>query len=423
MKKIVFWHYIALIALLSLSAFFSSAETAMFSISTLKLQHLVEKNERGAQIILNLRKKSHKLLITILIGNNLVNISASALASVVAIELFGSKGLGLAIGVLTFLILVFGEIMPKGYATKNNVKLALRYAPIFRVLVILLTPFVWILDVITRLFTGKSTGKPSVTTEELKSIIRVGEKEGAIKARERDMIYKIFRFTDIEVKTIMTHRTNIVAMDVNLKLKQILQIIEDSGYSRLPIYEDRIDNIIGIIYVKDILKQFGTKRKQKKFNIRKLLRPAYFIPESKNVDDLLREMQKKKTHIAIVVDEYGGVSGVVTLEDVIEELVGEIYDETDIPERHIRKIKENTFSISGNTTIDNVNESLKINLPKRAGIDTVAGLVLDDIGRMPKKGDVITFRNVRIQVMKTIGLQITKLKITKKAKKAIKTIS
>jgi len=397
--------------MLFLSAFFSSSEIALISLNKLDVRHLLEKRRKGAGTIARLKKDPHRLLINIAIANNIVNIFAASFATAVSIKLFGSYGVGIATGVMTFLVLTFGEIIPKTLATRNAESIALSVAKPIYIIGIIITPLIKFFDGITHLIT-KGGKDEKVTEEEIKTLITMGEEEGAIEKVEKEMIHNIFTFNDIDAWEVMTPRTEILALDIKTEIKEVISTIKNTGFSRIPVYEDMIDNIKGILYVKDLLPYINHKKPRIKLN--EIIRPAFFIPRNKRIDNLLKEFQNRKNHMAIVVDEYGGIEGVVTLEDLLEEIIGEIYDEDDIIERPIRKIDNKTFLVKGSTELDLVNRKLKLHLKELEESTTIGGLILDTLGRIPKKGERINLNKAIAIIEKTEQQRIDEIRLIKK---------
>jgi CBS domain containing-hemolysin-like protein len=393
--------FVSLFVLLLLSGFFSSAETALFSISKAKAIHLAKQNRPSNKLIEKMKADPHRLLTTILIGNNLVNIGASAMATAIAIDLFESHAVGIATGVMTFLILIFGEIFPKSIATRNNILIArLVIFPLYW-LSILFTPLVVFLNFIPKL-TGKIHKKPIVTEEELMTFVEVVEEEGGIEEEEKALIENIFEFDDTNASEIMTPRADMFVIDVNETLK--LEEIVKSGFTRIPVIEGDIDHVVGILNIKDLLMHQATS--DEPIDVRKIMRGPYFVPENKKLDNLLQQFKKRKQHMAIIVDEHGGVSGLITLEDALEEIVGEIIDETDTVEHHIVKTKSNEWRVLGKSEIDEVNEIIKMNIPDSREYDTFSGYVLDHIGRIPRENEEIAIGPFLITVKEMEGNRI-----------------
>jgi putative hemolysin len=393
--------FVLLFVLLLLSGFFSSAETALFSISKAKAIHLAKQKGPTNKLIKKMKADPHRLLSTILIGNNIVNIGASAIATAITIDLFESHAVGIATGVMTFLILIFGEIFPKSIATRNNILIArLVIFPLYW-LSILLTPLVLFLNFIPKL-TGKIHKKPIVTEEELMTFVEVVEEEGGIEEEEKALIENIFEFDDTNASEIMTPRADMFVIDVNEELK--LEEIVKSGFTRIPVIEGDIDHVVGILNIKDLLMHQATS--DEPIDVRKIMRGPYFVPENKKLDNLLQQFKKRKQHMAIIVDEHGGVSGLITLEDALEEIVGEIIDETDTVEHHIVKTKSNEWRVLGKSEIDEVNEIIKMNIPDSREYDTFSGYVLDHIGRIPQEKEEIEIGPFLITVKEKEGNRI-----------------
>lgn len=395
-------HQVAgLLVLLALSGFFSSAETALFSISKTKARHLAKSKGKVYQLIQQMKDDPHRLLTTILIGNNLVNVAAASMATAVTLKFFPNYAVGIATGIMTLLILVFGEVLPKSIATRNNVLIAkIIIYPIYW-LSILLYPAVLFLNFIPKL-TGKIKKTPAITEEELMTFVEMVEEEGEIKEEEKELIHKIFEFDDTNASEIMTPRADMFVIEADKELK--LDKIVKSGFTRIPVIEGNIENVIGIINIKDVFLHQATSDKE--IDIRKIMTKPYFVPENKKLDKLMHQFKKRKHHIAIVVDEHGGVSGLITLEDALEEIVGEIRDETDKEEPHIVKHKNKEWTVLGKSDIDEVNEVIGMNIPDLKEYDTFSGYVLDTIGRIPEEKEKITIGSYAITIKEKEGNRI-----------------
>ncbi|SJZ96261.1 hemolysin family protein [Selenihalanaerobacter shriftii] len=406
---------VALGVLFILSGFFSGSETALMSVNRVKIKHLTQEDDQKAKIVDRLLDQPDKLLTTILVGNNLVNIAASSIATALAIDLFGTKGVGIATGLVTLFILIFGEITPKSFATQNSVlasKWVSRYIEIFSYI---FAPFIKILTFVTSFIIKALGGKPNqrkpfVTEEEIKKFVNVGEREGVIEADEREMINSIFDFDDTIVKEIMIPRIDMVCVEVSTPIKELVELIIDLGYSRVPVYNDTIDNIVGIVYAKDLLNFLN---KDKPAEIKKIMRPAYYIPETKEIDSLLTELRKEKIHMAIILDEYGGTEGLVTIEDLLEEIVGDIQDEYDVEEKQIKVISENEILADSRVDIDEINEIMEVDLPEE-NYETISGFILSILGYVPEEQEEIEFENLTLVVENTIQRRISKVRIIKK---------
>ncbi len=392
---------VVLSVLLLLSGFFSSAETALFSISKAKAIHLAKEKGYSNSLIKKMKDDPHRLLSTILIGNNIVNVGASALATAITINLVDSNAVGIATGVMTLLILIFGEIFPKSIATRNNVAIArLVIIPLYW-LSILFAPIIFMLNFIPKL-TGKMKKKPQVTEEELMTFVEVVEEEGGIEEEEKELIENIFEFDDTSASEIMTPRGDMYAINADEELN--LEDVIRSGFTRIPVFESDIDHIIGILNIKDLFMHQVTSSEP--VDVSKIMSEPYFVPENKKLDNLLQQFKKRKQHIAVIVDEHGGVSGLITLEDALEEIVGEIVDETDKFEPHIVKLKKGEWRVLGKSEIDEVNDKLEMNIPDSKEYDTFSGYILDQIGRIPQEKEIIPLGDYKVTVNEMDGTRI-----------------
>jgi len=403
---------VILTVLIILSGFFSSAELAIFSISKLKLKKLISTNKPNAQVLKELKENPQNLLNTILIGNNLVNVASASLATAIALEFFPSGyGIAIATGVVTLVILVFGEITPKSLALKHNKAIALAVAPFIKVLSIIFIPLLFVLNKITKVFLslfGAGSGEETLTEDEVKTVVSLGAEEGAIEKDEKEMIHRIFRLNDITVEDIMTYRSEMVGIESGTKIKNIdSKILQE--HSRIPVFKEDLDELIGVFHVRDF---FGPKLKKKSdIVVDKIMRQPIYVSGSKKIDKLLKEFQKKKTHLAIVVDEYGGTIGLVTIEDILEEIVGEILDETDVEPR-IKKINSNEFVAEGSVPLDVLSRALRISF-KSKEFDTVAGLVIGALDRVPQEKDETIIGGVKFIVIKMDGPKIKLVRVIK----------
>ncbi len=401
---------VLLIVLLILSGFFSSSETALFSISKTKARHLAKSGDKAFALINKMKEDPHTLLTTILIGNNLANVAAAALATSISIGLFSNYAIGLATAVMTFLILAFGEVLPKSIATRNNIIIArITIFPIYW-LSFLFFPILVFLNFIPKL-TGKIKKSPGMTEEELMTFVEAVEEEGEIKEQEKELIHNIFEFDDTKTSEIMTPRADMFVIDADEPV-QIEQIIK-SGYSRIPVIEGDSDHVVGILHLKDLFMHRINSDTQ--IQVRKIMDQPYFVPENKKLDRLLHQFQKRKRHLAIVIDEHGGVAGLITLEDALEEIVGEIRDETDKDESLIVETEKGAWLVLGKTEIDEINEHLEMDIPDTNEYDTFSGYFLDQIGKIPKEKESITSGDFCITVNKMEGLRIKELFVRKKS--------
>ncbi|MDY4692618.1 MAG: hemolysin family protein [Blautia sp.] len=395
MNSSVLIQTIIVIILIMLSAFFSSAETAMTTVNKIRIQSLAEQGNKQAVILEKVISNSSKMLSTILIGNNIINMSASSLLTTLTIQVLGNVYVGLATGILTLLILIFGEITPKNLANVNAEKLALSYARVIYFLMILLTPAVFIINKLTRgvlaLFHVNLDARANPITEhELRTLVNVGQEEGVIESEEKQMIYNVFDFGDSTAKDVMIPRIDMTFIDVNSTYEELMDIFREDMHTRFPVYEDNTDNVIGIINMKDLL----IYPKDKPFSIRSILREPYFTYEYKATADLMIEMRKASVNLAIVLDEYGTTAGLVTLEDLLEEIVGEIRDEYD--EDEVEEIKElqpkREYAVQGYAKLDDINEVLNTNM-KSEDYDSIGGFIIEQLDNLPTEGQSVTLKN------------------------------
>jgi len=392
---------IILVILLMLSAFFSSNETALMSVSKLKLRTLADSGNKRAAMVLDVTENhTSKMLSAILIGNNIVNLSASALATSLAYA-FGGYMVSIATAVLTVAILVFGEITPKNYATINAEKLALRYIGVIRFFMAVMTPVIFIINLFSRgiMFLMRvdpdASGK-GITEDELRTIVDVSHEDGIIESDEKEMIYNVFDLGDANAKDIMVPRVHVTFADVDSTYEELIEIFRKDKFTRLPVYEETQDNIVGIINMKDLL----LYDKNQPFHIRDIMRKPHFTYEYKSISELLVEMRDSTFNIAIVLDEYGEMAGLITLEDILEEIVGEIHDEYDETEDElIRRISDREYIIEGSMSLDDVNDRLHTELASE-DYDSLGGLIIEYLDdRLPEKGDeVITDDGIRLVV-------------------------
>lgn len=403
---------IALVILLGFSAFFSASETGLMTLSKIRLRHMVDAEIKGADRVNKLLKNPSKLLGGILVGNNVANIGASALATSLAIKYWGDSGVGIATAVMTILVLIFGEITPKSLAAQNSEKIALKIAKPLSIITFILNPIVVVLIYITNTFIkilGGEVGKqkPFITEEELKTMVSVSHEEGVLEGEEKQMIYNVFEFGDSQAKDVMTPRTDMIVANVDSTYEELIKIFKEEQFSRLPIYQDTIDNIIGVLYLKDLI---FFEDEIEKFTIEKHMRIPYFTYEFKSTVDLFADMRLKRVPIAILLDEYGGTAGLVTIEDLVEEIVGDLDDEYDDDTDQIEVVKEDEFIVAGNTRINMVNEMIGLNIESE-DFDTIGGFVTGIHGRLPKTGETIIYNDTKFIIQNTSKNRIVKLKI------------
>ena len=388
---------IALIILVLLSAFFSSAETSLTTVNRVRLKTLAEEGNRRAKTALEVLDKYGKMLSAILIGNNIVNLSASALATTLAIHIHFTVGIATAI--LTVVILIFGEIVPKNMAMINSEKMALLYASMISGLMKLLTPLIFVIDSlakgIMKLFRVDADKKTAMTENELRTYVEVGHEDGVIESEEREMIYNVFDFGDAVAKDVMIPRIDMVTVDKEATYEEVIEVFKDCMYTRIPVFEEDKDNIIGLINIKD----FILVEDKAKFKISDILRQAYYTYEFKKTADLLVEMRQKCFNVAFVLNEYGGTAGMITLEDLLEEIVGEIRDEYDSDEEQlIQKMQDRTYLVEGSMKLSDINDELGTDLQSE-DYDSIGGLIIEHLDRVPEDGaQIVTDQGIRLQV-------------------------
>ncbi|MPQ42570.1 HlyC/CorC family transporter [Clostridium tarantellae] len=407
------FNVILLAVLLLLSGFFSAAETALMSLSKIRIRHMVEEKVKGAKLVETLLEDPNKLLGAILIGNNIVNIGASALATSLATKLIsGEGGVALATGVMTVLVLIFGEITPKSLAKQNSEKVSLRVAKFINLVVILFKPFVWLFTKISSVFIRILGGdvdktQPFITEEELKTMVGVSEEEGVLEVEEKEMIFNVFEFGDLQVKDIMIQRVDIIAVSNGDSYKEVLDVIKKEQFSRIPVYNETIDDIVGILNVKDLILMGENKDN---FTVEKYMREPYYTFEFKKITELFNEMKKNRNHIAVVLDEYGGTVGIVTIEDLIEEIVGDIEDEYDDNESEIQVVKEDEYVVDGSMKLNELSEMIGVNMESEE-FDSIGGFVIGLLGRMPELNEEVEDSNVKFVVEEIEKNRIKKIRI------------
>lgn len=404
---------IFLIILIGLSAFFSASETALISLSKIRLRRMVDDDVKNAHIISRLVEKPSNLLGAILIGNNIANIGASALAASLAIDYFGpSKGVAVSTIAMTLLILIFAEVTPKSLASQFSEKTSIKVSKPMFYITKLLWPLTYILTMITnvlvRLLGGKKEGsQPLITEDELKTIVNVSHEEGLLEGDERQMIYNVFEFGDSQAKDVMTPRTNMVAVSVESTYDELVSVFKEENFSRTPVYDEDIDDIIGILHVKDLI--FYVNKKES-FNLRDLIRPVYYTYEYKPTSLLFDEMRLSRSPVAIILDEYGGTAGIVTTEDLVEEIVGEIRDEYDEEHEDIEVIKEDEYLVEGSMKIDLLNDMIGTSIESE-DFDSIGGFIIGLLDRFPDEDEVIEYNNIRFVVEKVEKNRIEKMRI------------
>ena len=403
---------IILLILLGLSAFFSSAETALTTVNKIRIRSLAEDGNKRAKTVLKITDDSGKMLSAILIGNNIVNLSAASLTTSLAYS-FGGSMVAIASGILTVLILLFGEITPKTMATIHAAKMALIYAPIISIFMKVMTPVIFIINglsigVLFLLRVDPNAKNDLMTETELRTIVDVSHEDGVIESDEREMIYNVFDLGDAKAKDVMVPRVHVTFADVNSTYEELLDIFREDKFTRLPIFEDTTDNVVGTINMKDLLLYDNTKE----FHIRDILREAYFTYEYKSISELLVEMRQASFNIAIVLDEYGETAGLITLEDILEEIVGEIHDEYDENEEDfVQEVTEREYIIEGSMNLDDLNDRLDLDLNSEE-YDSLGGFIIERLDRLPEAGDsIVTEEGIRMVVEKLDKNRIEKVHV------------
>ncbi|MFD1739080.1 hemolysin family protein [Bacillus salitolerans] len=397
--------------LILLSAFFSASETAFSSVNKIRLKNYVDEGRRGSKNALAIAENFDKALSTILVGNNIVNIAAASISAKIAVDLFGASGLLISTVVMTILILIFGEVLPKSFAKENAESVTLSISSILLLLMTIFTPITYLFILLKKGFSrlvSKQNDSPSVTEEEIKVMIDLSEEEGVIDNKEKELVHRSLDFNDILVAEILTPRIDMIAVDVNSPIEDIRDVFLEERYSRIPVYEDNVDNVIGILSERDILSQLV---KNQPIDIRALLRKPFFVVESLKISTLLPELQKNKVHMAIVVDEFGGTSGLVTLEDVLEQIVGEIWDEHDEAVRTFVKLDEHKYEFNAEMPLDEFVGIMQIDEPE-SSFHTLGGWIFERLERIPTVGEMFDYDNLSFTVNKVENRRIRKVLVT-----------
>lgn len=420
-----------LVILILLNAFFASAEIAFISLNDSKVNKQAKEGNKKAKQIKKMLENPSRFLATIQIGITLAGFLSSAFASetfasklspilnqvfpMLSIDTWQAISIIIITIILSYFTLVFGELVPKRLAMKNYEKIAFGTIGVIRILYMITLPFVKLLtastNVVSKIFGVSENDEEVVTEEEIKMMVDVGEEKGAIEEDEKELINNVFEFNDTTVSEVMTHRKNIYAIEVGTSIQEFIEELDEYKYSRIPVYEENIDQIIGILYLKDVLKYVKNKKVVK---IKSVMRSTYFVPQTKPINELLKEFQKNKNQLAIVLDEYGGTAGLVTVEDILEELVGNIFDEYDEVEVEYEKLDENTYLISGNVSIYELKKILKVQIPE-GDYDTLSGYLLDELGRIPEDEEkpIIETKEVTYKIEEYEEKRIIKVKACK----------
>ena len=403
---------------LGCAAFFCSVETAFIGMQKLRLQHLIQSGHPAAKRVAKIVEQPEKFLATVLLGINFFETAVATLGTIIAVSLIQNENLAVAIAtiVITIVTLVFAELVPKSLAVRYGERIALRYVKPLEVISILLYPLVYILNRIgirfTKLVGESEIPKPTISEEEFHTAISIGEAEGVMEGNEAEMLHKVFEFTDRPVSKIMVPRTEITWVEQGTNISDFLNLYTQGPYSRFPVYKDNTDNVVGILHAKDVLMKLTDESADKDSAIDDLARPAYFVPEGKRLGELLAEMRDGRHHAAIVVDEFGGIAGMVTLGQLTEEIVGDIQDELMDDEKDFIVTGDSTFQLDGGFRIEEANEELKLNLPS-GDYETVAGFILNHLGRIPKQGEQFKYQNLKFVITEMRGMKIAKVIVTR----------
>lgn len=404
---------LVVVALLACSAFFSAAETAFSSVNMLRVRSMAEEGNKNAKAALHITSQFDKMLSTILIGNNVVNIGLSSLTTVIATNMFGDSGVAIATGVATFLVLTFGEIIPKSLAKENSESIALAFAGVLNICMVVLTPISFIFMQLRRIFThgAQSEKQPTITEQELLFMLDTIEEEGVLEEQEKDLVQSALEFDETTVQEILTPRVNLISLDIDDNSAEILATVTSERFSRMPVYAGNIDNVIGVVHSRDIMEEVI---KGKELCLRHLMTDVMYIHRTMKISKLLGEFQRKKSHLAVVIDDYGGTLGIVTMEDVLEELVGEIWDEDDEIVTEFTTLEDGSYRVSGDMNIYEFFESIDYQ-PKGFDSDynTMNGWALERLEHIPEVGENFTCGLLTVTVDEMDDQRVTQLLVTK----------
>lgn len=388
------------------------SETALMALSKIRTRHMVEEGVKGAKLVEKLTEDPNRLLGAILIGNNIVNIGASALATTIFVDAFGASGVGIATVLMTILVLIFGEITPKSIAKQKSEQVALKVSKPISVIVKVLKPFIgiftWISGGFIRLLGGNpKASEPFITEEELRTMVGVSEEEGVLEDVEKEMIFNVFDFADAQVKDVMVQRVDIIAVDSEATYEEVLEVIKTEQFSRIPVYNQTIDDIVGVLNVKDLIIA-GQNRDE--FKVSDFMREPSYTFEFKKIKELFNEMKKSRNHMTVVLDEYGGTVGIVTIEDLIEEVFGDIEDEYDDYENEIEVIKEDEYVVDGSAKLDDISDLIGVNMESEE-FDSVGGFIIGELGRFPEQKEEVDLSGIKFVVEEIDKNRIKKVRI------------
>lgn len=409
--------YLALLLLcLVLSAFFSSSETAFFSLQRVRLEHLVSTRVKGARRVLRMIERPERFLSVVLLGNNLVNTAAAALATAMALNYWPEHGVLISTVAVTVVLLIFCEATPKTIGARHPERLATTFVRPLELVSWLFTPFVFVLSLIasgfTRLVGGTPVSRSIISDEEIRTMISVGHKEGTVEEHEAKLLHNVFEFGDRPVREVMIPRLEVVSIKQGSTIAEFLKLYTEFPLSRFPVFQDNMDNVVGILAIKDVLMAQARGSIDSDSTIDNLVRPAYFAPETKHINDLFIEMRDKNYRMSVVVDEFGGTAGIVSLSGLVEEIVGPVGDELATIEKEFEAINEYTFQIDGSMRIEEANEEMALGLPE-GEYETVAGFILDLLGYIPRVHEQLRYKGLKMVITEMRGLKIEKVLLTR----------
>ncbi len=410
-------YLILVVIFVGLTAFFCSSETAFLSLQKVRLEHLITTKVRGARRVARMVEKPERLLSVVLFGNTLVNTAAAALMTALAVNTWGESGIWISTIIITVVILIFAETTPKTYAAQHSEQVALAFIQPLRLFALVFNPFVvalsWVAAGIAGAFGGKQPARTLARPEEIRAMISVGRAEGTVEPEEAKLLHKVFDFGDRPALEVMVPRPDVVAIESGETLADLFKLYEEDPLSRFPVFKENMDNVVGVVSVKDVLMALARETATEESTVDELARPAYFAPETKRIDDLFAEMQDKNIRLAVIVDEYGGTAGIVTLTRLVEEIVGDVGDELAGVEKDYEMINEYTFQVDGSMRIDEANEEMELELPEEDDYETVAGFILSRLGHIPRRHEQLRYDGLKLVVTEMKGLKIESVLITK----------
>ncbi len=417
MSSIEALYLVLLIVCLLFSAFFSGSETAFISLQRVRLEYLVSTGTRGAKRVSRMIEHPEKFLSTVLLGNTFVNIAAAALATALALNHWPEHGILISTAGITIVLLIFSETTPKTFAAQHTERLVLLAVRPLELISWLFTPLTavmsWIATGIGRLVGGEPVNHSLATADDIRNMISVGHKEGTVEENEAKMLHKVFDFGDRPVREITIPRPEVVAIEQGSTVADLFSLYADSPLSRFPVFEENMDNVIGILSIKDVLMAQAKGEIDKDTLIDELIRPAYFTPETKLIDDLFSEMQEQNYRMAVVIDEFGGTAGIVSLSRLVEKIVGPVGDELADAEKEYEQISANTYQIDGGMRIEEINDEMELELPESEDYETIAGFILSRIGHIPRQGEQLRYRNIKVVITKMRAMKIEEVLLTK----------